>query len=1446
MESTLSSGLSIVQPVSRPTLKGLTQEDIKNFAAAWQTYVNICVGASRDAESLKDAISPSVLATICNFMLPTATTVDKVTEDELKTWLNTFAKEALATRSVEQLVRQSLRMVKNGALPGRVRQLMVDFQELTRQAGRDNFILLEQSQTVELITSRLEPPMFRRRVELDLQTDQHALRADVKGFFQYLTTEAAWLDRYLDLMPSVERKSAKPSGPSHEKKEEAKGATPQASGERQPAPQASGERQPVCWKCGGSHKIWRCPNATWQEVAEMKEKKLKPKDGGNSTTGGAGLCLLEAEQSRCQTVLVNHTKYLSCKLDSGAGVTAMGRNHLEKLRAVAPVKTELLQEPMRITAAFGKTSGATETAQLDLELQSIGGPLLLKNVTTFIVDEDLPCVFIGNPLLKQLGIDVDAALGQVAEKSSEYDCALDSLENLPLESDHHQGTADKLLAAALAQGLSNKDAVAQLLQDYKDIFRTELGRDPPASVPPMQIKLIQGATQVKCKPRRYSPAHQAYLKEHIKELLDNSLIEPVTSPAWVSPVFVVPKGKDGYRMTVDLRSVNAVTVPDIYPLPLLDAVATRLQGSTIFGSYDLFKGYWQVPLEEKDREALAFMTPEGTFAPKRLLMGATNGVAHFQRVMDQLLEPIRANCVVYLDDVLLHASSEDEFLRVTAEFYAICDKAGLKISAAKSRIYAKQVKFCGRLYDGETARYDPERIRTLVELPTPENAALLMQFVAAANWMRQSLPCFAETIAPLRELLEAAYSKAGSRKKKRAAGILLADLWQGEHEEAFRKAKALLQNAVQLWTPKADQTICVFADASLGHWAGIITAVPDNQLSLPPCKQTHYPVAFASGSFTGAAYRWSIVEKEAYALVSTTTRFNWITQQPKAIFLYTDHANLCSIFSPQGLPEHTARKLLRWGSLLSEYQYKILPIKGEDNVWADMLSRWLAPTHLGEATSLCGIWEVQPLYPSTDDSFVWPSEQEIRQLQHPEDATAPLSKDDQGRVIIPDNQEGENLKMRLCIVAHTGSSGHRGVEATYLALKEVFFWPKMKADVTKFVDGCLHCVAALTGERIPRPLASTLHADAPNQILHFDFLSLYKKADYPYALVLKDDFSNFVRIIPCTNCTAMEAARGITEWVSTFGHPLTLISDNGSHFRNSLLEELKQVWGVAHKFHHSYTPWANGTVEIANRDLLKVLRPLRTELRVPSEQWHTLVPLLQSALNNAPRERLEGKAPLQLFTSLPTSRPIETILREAEPTVGSINWEDFKRKRAAAIDAACRALDQIHKETAENKAKGRAAARRTASRLAQPVNFDTGDYVLVAVPKKGAKLEATWVGPRRVTKVVNSQIVVVQDLVSDVEAEVHISRLRLFSEKYLHISEDLKNFIEFNTLYEVDSFQGERKNEFSGGYELLTAWRGFDVTENTWEPVSHLLGHVPELVKRYAADKPWLLPGNSA
>ena len=219
-------------------------------------------------------------------------------------------------------------------------------------------------------------------------------------------------------------------------------------------------------------------------------------------------------------------------------------------------------------------------------------------------------------------------------------------------------------------------------------------------------------------------------------------------------------------------------------------------------------------------------------------------------------------------------------------------------------------------------------------------------------------------------------------------------------------------------------------------------------------------------------------------------------------------------------------------------------------------------------------------------------------------------------------------------------------------------------------------------------------------------------------------------------------------------------------------------------FHHAYSPWANGTVEVANRDILRVLRPLLMELQVRPADWHTLVPLLQSALNHAPRERLSGRAPIQLFTSLPTTRPIETILREGMPVL-SISWQDFEIKNAAAIQAACNAVDTIHKEIAEKKEKGRASSRKSAARNATSVNFDKGDFVLVAVPTRRSKLEANWLGPRKIVEVVNENIYKVKDVVTGIEKEVHSSRLRLFSEKLLNVSVDLKKFIEFNTVYEV-------------------------------------------------------------
>ncbi|KAG3112217.1 hypothetical protein PI124_g10788 [Phytophthora idaei] len=136
---------------------------------------------------------------------------------------------------------------------------------------------------------------------------------------------------------------------------------------------------------------------------------------------------------------------------------------------------------------------------------------------------------------------------------------------------------------------------------------------------------------------------------------------------------------------------------------------------------------------------------------------------------------------------------------------------------------------------------------------------------------------------------------------------------------------------------------------------------------------------FLSGTFSGSAKAWAIVEKEAYAIIATCTRADYLLHRPGEFTLYTDHRNFRFIFNPSSVltavPKYTADKLQRWAILLMAYEYAICGISGEDNVWADLLSRWGS-----KLTSICAVRLVPYEYsPTLNDDFVWPTMPEIRQ-----------------------------------------------------------------------------------------------------------------------------------------------------------------------------------------------------------------------------------------------------------------------------------------------------------------------------------------------------------------------------------------------------------------------------------------------------------------------------------
>ncbi len=161
-------------------------------------------------------------------------------------------------------------------------------------------------------------------------------------------------------------------------------------------------------------------------------------------------------------------------------------------------------------------------------------------------------------------------------------------------------------------------------------------------------------------PYRLSPAELKEAHEQVETLLQQGLIRPSCSP-YSSPVLFVTKKDGSFRMVIDYRPLNRLTIPDRYPLPRIDDLLDKLHGAQYFTSLDLLSGYHQVALKPEDVPKTAFRVPFGHYEFLVLPFGLTNAPATFQRMMNQVFHDFIAEgwVIVYLDDVLIYSKSEE-------------------------------------------------------------------------------------------------------------------------------------------------------------------------------------------------------------------------------------------------------------------------------------------------------------------------------------------------------------------------------------------------------------------------------------------------------------------------------------------------------------------------------------------------------------------------------------------------------------------------------------------------------------------------------------------------------------------------------------------------------------------------------------------------------------------
>ena len=244
-----------------------------------------------------------------------------------------------------------------------------------------------------------------------------------------------------------------------------------------------------------------------------------------------------------------------------------------------------------------------------------------------------------------------------------------------------------------------------------------------------------------------------------------------------------------------------------------------------------------------------------------------------------------------------------------------------------------------------------------------------------------------------------------------------------------------------------------------------------------------------------------------------------------------------------------------------------------------------------------------------------------------------------------------------------------------------------------------------------------------------------------------------------------------------------------------------------------------------------------SQKRLPRTAWPHLIPHVQHSLNHAPTRSLGMKALIEVFSSLPAQSPFPSLYLPPSsivpaPTPASI---------ASNVKAARTALHTIH-QAVDDITTRRHASHLRHQRGAVSINFMIGDYVLLADVKRritADKLLCEWVGPYHVTDCPRPYIYQVTALVGSPPSvkTAHASRLKLYSDRHLRLTETLRDHIASQGLkYEIESVIAHRTG--TSGVELLIHWVGFCDLERTWEPIESIVEDAEATVRSFVASLP--------
>jgi len=359
------------------------------------------------------------------------------------------------------------------------------------------------------------------------------------------------------------------------------------------------------------------------------------------------------------------------------------------------------------------------------------------------------------------------------------------------------------------------------------------------------IELIPGAEPKSSKVYLLSPLEQEELNAFLEENLCTGRIRPSKSPI-AAPMFFIKKKDGSLQLVQDYRALNAVTVKNRYPLPLISELVSQLRGAKYFTKLDVQWGFNNVHIKPRDEWKAAFRTNRGLFEPLVMFFGMTNSPATFQTMMNDIFRTLIAKgiVVVYLDDILIFTRIEEEHERAVQRVLEVLAEHKLFLRPEKCEFHRKEIEYLGLVISENKVAMDPVKVAGVCDWPTPENRTDVQAFIGFVNFYRRFIRDFSTIARPLFDLTRS--NQAWN--------------WDAKEQEAFEGLKMAVTTAPVLVLPQDSKPFCIEADSS-DFASG---AVLSQRL---PGEEKWHPVAFYSKSLSPVEQNYEIHDKEMLAII---------------------------------------------------------------------------------------------------------------------------------------------------------------------------------------------------------------------------------------------------------------------------------------------------------------------------------------------------------------------------------------------------------------------------------------------------------------------------------------------------------------------------------------------------------------------------------------------------